>query len=227
MIGIKSSSRFQKLAMYAHQPLRNSTNYTNTIQNCILQQQHSSLTRHKSVDIMKVSRQNTVPKMPKKPRRHFLKEKEARKLLLDFSQRLKTDVEQLLGTKPRIEVNETEAAEIFIVQGKPLLASSGGVLFPTLTFDEVFSLLPRIVVDMGAVPYVCKGADVMAPGVVSIKGEFKENDFLLVVDERHSKPLAIGVALFNSQATKNMKHGKIVKNVHHVGDKLWNHLRSF
>jgi len=50
--------------------------------------------------------------MPKKPRRHFLKEKEARKLLLDFSQRLKTNVEQLLGSKPRIEVNETEAAEI-------------------------------------------------------------------------------------------------------------------
>ncbi|MBE0511448.1 DUF1947 domain-containing protein [Candidatus Bathyarchaeota archaeon] len=165
--------------------------------------------------------------MPKKPRRHFLKEKEARKLLLDFSQRLKTDVEQLLGSKPRIEVNETEAAEIFILNGKPLLARSGGELFPTLAFEEVFPFISRIVVDMGAVPYVCKGADVMAPGVVSVKGEFEENDLLLVVDERHSKPLAIGVALFNSQAVKNMKHGKIVKNIHHVGDKLWNYLREF
>jgi len=168
-----------------------------------------------------------VSKVPKRPRRYFLKEKEARKLLLDFSQRLKTDVEQLLGSKPRIEVNKTEAAEIFIFNEKPLLARSGDELFPTLAFDEVFSLLPRIVVDMGAVPYVCKGADVMAPGVVSIKGEFRENDFLLVVDERHGKPLAIGVALFNSQAMKNVKHGKIVKNIHHVGDKLWDYLRSF
>jgi PUA domain protein len=153
--------------------------------------------------------------MPNKPRRHFLKEKEARKLFIDFSQRLKTDVEQLLGSKPRIEVNETEAAEIFILNGKPLLARLDGEFFPTLAFKEAFPFISRIVVDMGAVPYVCKGADVMAPGVVS------------VIDERHGKPLAIGVALFNSRTMKNMKHGKIVKNIHHVGDKLWNYLRKF
>jgi PUA domain protein len=164
--------------------------------------------------------------MPKAPRRHFLKEKEARQLILDFPQRLKTNIEQLLGAKPHIEVNETEAAEIFIVHGKPFLARSGGMLFPTLTSDEVLSLLPRIVVDMGAVPYVCKGADVMAPGVVGIKGDFKENDLVLVVDERHGKPLAIGISLFDSQTMKNMKTGKIVKNVHYVGDQLWKTLRT-
>jgi len=162
----------------------------------------------------------------KKPRRYFLKEKEARKLFLDFSQRLKVDAERLFGSKPRVEVNETEVAELFIIDGKPLLARSDKALFPTLAFDEVFHFLPRIVVDMGAVPYVCDGADVMAPGVVSIEGDFKENDFLLVVDERHGKPLMIGVALFNSQAMKNLKQGKIVKNVHHVGDKIWKALRT-
>jgi len=167
-----------------------------------------------------------VSKVPQKPRRHFLKEKEARKLLLDFSQRLKVDAEQLLGSKPRIEVNEAEEAEIFIVNGKPLLARSSGALFPTLAFDEVLPLLPKIVVDMGAVPYVCKGADVMAPGVVRIEGDFDENDLLLVLDERHGKPLAIGVALFNSQAMKNLKQGKIMKNIHYVGDKVWNYLRK-
>ena len=168
-----------------------------------------------------------VSKMPRKPRRYFLKDKEARKLLTDFSQRLKTNVEQLLESKSRIEVNETEAAEIFILNGKPLLARLDGELFPTLAFEEVLPFISRIVVDMGAVPYVCKGADVMAPGVVSVKGEFEENDLLLVMDERHGKPLAMGVALFNSQAMKNMKHGKIVKNIHHVGDKLWNYLKEF
>ena len=168
-----------------------------------------------------------VSKMPRKPRRYFLKDKEARKLLTDFSQRLKTNVEQLLESKSRIEVNETEAAEIFILNGKPLLARLDGELFPTLAFEEVLPFISRIVVDMGAVPYVCKGADVMAPGVVSVKGEFEENDLLLVMDERHGKPLAIGVALFNPQTMKNMKHGKIVKNIHHVGDKLWNYLKEF
>ena len=164
--------------------------------------------------------------MTKKPKRHFLKEKEAKKLFLDFSKRLKVDAERLFGPKPRVEVNETEVAEIFIVDGKPLLARAGGAVFPTLAFDEVFPFLSRIVVDMGAVPYVCKGADVMAPGVVSIDGDFKENDLLLIVDELHGKPLMIGVALIDSQAVKNLKHGKIVKNIHHVGDRLWSALKK-
>ncbi len=164
--------------------------------------------------------------MPKKLRRHFLKEKEARKLLFDFSHMLKTEVEQLLGSEPRIEMNENEDAKIFILNGKPLLASSSGKLFPTLAFGEVFPFISKIVVDMGAVPYVCKGADVMAPGVVNVRGEFQENDLVVVVDERHDKPLAIGLALFNSQDVKNMKHGKIVKNIHHVGDNIWSRLRE-
>ncbi len=167
-----------------------------------------------------------VPELPKKRRRHFLKEKEAKRFLLEVSKTLGTDIEQLLGSKNRVEVNETETAEIFIFDGRPLLATSNGVLFPTLYFEELFSIIPKIVVDMGAVPYVCKGADVMAPGVVAIKGEFEENDLLLVVDERHGKPLAVGVALFGSEDMKVLNSGKIVKNLHYVGDKLWNYLRA-
>lgn len=167
-----------------------------------------------------------VPELPKKRRRHFLKEKEAKRFLLEVSKTLGTDIERLLGSKTGVEVNETEIAEIFFFDGRPLLARSNGVLFPTLSFEELFSIIPKIVVDMGAVPYVCKGADVMAPGVVAIKGEFKENDRLLVVDERHGKPLAVGVALFSSEDMKLLNSGKIVKTLHYVGDKLWNYLRA-
>lgn len=165
--------------------------------------------------------------MPRKPRRHFLKDKEARKLFILFSQRLKTNVEELYGSRPRIEVNETETAEIFVINGKPLFARLDDELFPTLVFEEAFPFITKIVVDMGAVPYVCKGADIMAPGILRIEGEYEENDLLLIVDERHSRPLAMGVALHNSQTTKNMRHGKTVRNIHHVGDRLWNALKSF
>jgi PUA-domain protein len=167
-----------------------------------------------------------VPELPKKRRRHLLKEKKAKNFLLEVSKTLGTDIERLLGSKAGVEVNETEVAEVFIFDGRPLLARSDGVLFPTLYFEELFSIIPKIVVDMGAVPYVCKGADVMAPGVRSIKGEFEENDLLLVVDERHGKPLAVGVALFASEDMKALNSGKIVKNLHYVGDKLWNYLRA-
>lgn len=167
-----------------------------------------------------------VADVQKKRHRHPLKDKEAKKFLLEVSKRLGTDIEQLLGTKTRVEVNETETAEIFIFDGKPLLARSNGQLFPTLFFEALLSSFPKIVVDMGAVPYVCKGADVMAPGVLSIKGEFSENDLILIVDERHGKHLAIGIALFSSDAMKTVNSGKTVKNLHYVGDKLWNYLRA-
>jgi PUA-domain protein len=166
-----------------------------------------------------------VFELPKR-RRYFLKAKETKRFLLEASKTLGTAIEQFLDSKPRVEVNETETAEIFLFNGTPLLARSDGFLFPTLTFEELFPLMPKLVVDMGAVPYVCKGADVMAPGVVSINGEFNKNDVLLITDERHGKPLAVGAALFNSEDMKAVNHGKTVKTLHYVGDKLWNHLKG-
>ena len=159
-------------------------------------------------------------------RRHFLKEKEVKKLLADVSKRFKVEVEKLFGPKLSIEIAEAQTTKIFIVNDEPLLAESGDELFPTLLFEKLFPSLPKVVVDMGAVSRVCNGADVMAPGVVRIEGEFDEKDLLLITDERHGKPLAIGVALFGSHVVKPLQHGKIVKTIHHVGDRLWSVLKD-
>jgi PUA-domain protein len=163
--------------------------------------------------------------MPK-TRRYMLKSKEAKKLLQEISLNLGKDVEQILGTKSRIEVNETELGELFIFNGRALLARSNKILFFTLAFEELFPLFPRIVVDMGAVPYVCKGADVMAPGVRSINGDFEADGLVVIVDERHNKPLSVGMALLNSEEMKITKKGKVIKTLHYVGDKLWTMIKS-
>lgn len=165
--------------------------------------------------------------MSKTFRRHFMKEKETAQLLTKFSQKLKMSPRQLFGTKIHVESTETQAGEVFLIGGRPLLASYKGVFLPTLMFDEALNRLPKIVVNMGAVPHVCNGADVMAPGVVRIEGEFQADEFLLVIDERHRKPLAIGLALFNSGDMKSLEQGRIVKNLHFVGDKLWKLLKRF
>ena len=162
-----------------------------------------------------------------KKRRYFLKAKEAKRFLSDVSETLGTDLEQFLESKTRVEMNKTGVAEVFLFNGNPLLARVDGLIFPTLSFEKLFPLMPNLVVDMGAVPYVCKGADVMAPGVVSINGEFKKNAVLLITDERYGKPLAVGLALFNSEDMKAVNRGKTVKTLHYVGDKLWNYLKGF
>lgn len=168
-----------------------------------------------------------VTDMPKKRHRHYLKEKETKSFLLEVTNKLGLGIERLIGSKPHVELNEIETIQVFIINGRPLIARSNDTLFPTLTFEELFPSIPKIVVDMGAVPYICKGADVMAPGVVAIKGDFEANDLLLIVDERHGKPLAVGIALFDSETIMAVNHGKGVRNLHYVGDKLWSYLRSY
>ena len=79
---------------------------------------------------------------------------------------------------------------------------------------------------MGAVPHVCKGADVMAPGIRRFSGEFQKGDLVLVTDEKHGKPIALGEALYGAEQAKNTKQGPVIKNVHYVGDKTWNLLRQ-
>lgn len=167
-----------------------------------------------------------VTKLPKKRHRHFLKGKNSKRFLLEVTETFRQNIASLLGSKTRVEVEETETHEIFIINQRPLLARVDGHLFPLLSFGEIFSVIPKIVVDMGAVPYVCKGADVMAPGVREVKGVFKEKDMILVVDERHNKPLAVGLALIGSEDMKDIDHGKVVKNLHYVGDQFWHYLKT-
>ena len=53
-------------------------------------------------------------------------------------------------------------------------------------------------VDTGAIPYVVNGADIMRPGIVAVTDDVKANAPVQIVDERHGKPLAIGIALFDA-----------------------------
>ncbi len=164
--------------------------------------------------------------MSKTIKRHFLREKETERILQELSHKLNVDTEQLLGSEPSIELAEIQSTEIFIANGKPILARLNNTLSPTLLFEEILPLLPKIIVDMGAIPYICSGADLMAPGIVQVHGNFNEDDILLIADERYEKPLAIGIALFDLQYMRKLKRGKVVKNIHYVGDKLWNLLKK-
>ncbi len=107
--------------------------------------------------------------MPTKQRRYPLKTKEAKQIISQASIKLKLDLEAMFGSKTNVEVVDSEVGLIYLIGGKPVLFKAGEVL-PMLTFNEFVAQAPKIIVDMGAVPYVCKGADVMAPGIRRIEG---------------------------------------------------------
>jgi PUA-domain protein len=165
-------------------------------------------------------------RMPERFRRFFLKEKESKGVLGEASKRFKVDLQQIFKDKPRVEAVETEFAEIFLINGRPIMARTEGTVYPTLTFKEFFDRAPKIVVDMGAVPYVCKGANIMAPGIRRFEGEFSKGDFVCVIDEKHGKPLAIGEALYSVEEAKNVKQGIVLKNAHFVGDRTWDLMKQ-
>ena len=165
--------------------------------------------------------------MPEKYRRYFLKEREAKALIREASERLGLDLEQFFKSKVDLEVVETDFAEIFLLNREPLLARKEESIYPTLFFKRYFAIAPKVVVDMGAVPYVCKGANVMAPGIRRYEGEFKKEAFVFVVDEKHGKALGVGEALYDSEEARKVKQGAVIRIVHFVGDKTWNFIKEF
>ncbi len=76
-------------------------------------------------------------------------------------------------------------------------------------------------VDQGAVPYVCNGADIMAPGVVGVGSDVEKEGFVAVKEEKHDRILAVGIALLDKEDVEKTKKGKVVKNLHWVGDPIW------
>lgn len=96
----------------------------------------------------------------------------------------------------------------------------GDDYLPFLTEISMLERFPSIVVDMGAVKFMCKGANVMRPGVIQ-HAEFKAGEIVCVVEESHHKFLAVGKALVDSPDIAGMQNGEIVKNAHYISDKFW------
>lgn len=164
--------------------------------------------------------------MPTKQRRYPLKAKEAKQIVEEATKKLRLDMEALFGAKANVEVVESDVGEIYLIEGKPILYKSGDSVLPTLLFADFTAKAPKIVVDMGAIPYVCKGATVMAPGIVRIEGEFVKGDLVLIVDMKHGKALALGESLLDAETAKQTKKGPVVKTLHYVSDKVWDYIKT-
>jgi PUA-domain protein len=164
--------------------------------------------------------------MPNKQRRYPLKAKEAKQIVEEASKKLLLDLDILFGARVNVEVVESDVGEIYLIEGKPILFKSADKILPTLFFSEFTSKASKIVVDMGAIPYVCKGATVMAPGIVRVEGEFIKGDIVIIVDMKHGKALALGESLLDAETVKQTKKGPVVKTLHYVSDKIWDYIKT-
>ena len=123
-----------------------------------------------------------------------------------------------------IEIIETnQDVHLYLIDKEPLILEKDGILFPSLrgALSRPFPQ-KKIIVDMGAVSFVINGADIMRPGVVDVTPDVKAGKPVQIVDERHGKPLALGIALFDAEDLLAQEKGKIARTWHYVGDDIWN-----
>ena len=105
-------------------------------------------------------------------------------------------VADFFDKKSRLELAEMDHVLLVVHERVPLFFYRDGRLVPTLRLLLKRPLLKQAVVDMGAVKFVSSGADVMRPGIVELDHAIKKDELVVIVDQTHRKPLAVGQALF-------------------------------
>src|SRR2546430_7404650 len=75
-----------------------------------------------------------------------------------------------------------KSSEVIFVDGLPVAFKREGQFMPVLTNTVALEKMPRVTVDMGAVPHVVGGADIMAPGIRKVEGTFGENGLVVIID---------------------------------------------
>ena len=91
---------------------------------------------------------------------------------------------------------------------------------PFLSETQMLEKFPHVMVDMGAVKFMCKGANVMRPGIKK-HSDFQKDDIICIIEESHHKFLAVGKTLVSSEEMETMEKGEVIKNLHYVSDKFW------
>ena len=122
-----------------------------------------------------------------------------------------------------VETGLFDDVEIIFIDGTPCFMVLNDAIF--FNVHGILKFKPRdkfVVVDMGAVKFVTSGADVMAPGIIDADENIKVDDQVWICDERHRKPLAVGISLMSGVDMVKEKKGKSVEIIHYVGDKYWN-----
>ncbi len=108
-----------------------------------------------------------------------------------------------------------------IIVGEGLVALKIGQTFlPFLSDTETLKKFPSATVDMGAVKFMCDGANVMRPGIRSFT-EFEKGQLVCIVEESQKKFLAVGRALVSSEEMKTMNKGIVIENLHYISDTYW------
>ena len=147
---------------------------------------------------------------------NLISKSETSKILEQINSQWKIELPKQKNIKTH-DVNEKG----LIITGNGITAVKiGEVILPFLDDIPILEKFPYVTVDMGAVKFVCKGANIMRPGITKFS-DFESGEIVCVVEESQNKFLAVGKAEMSSKELEDTKNGEVIKNMHYISDIFW------
>ena len=147
---------------------------------------------------------------------NLISKSETSKILEQIKSQWKIELPKQKNIKTH-DVNEKGV----IITGDGITAIKiGENILPFLDDTDVLEKFPYVKVDMGAIKFVCKGANVMRPGITKFS-DFESGEIVCVIEESQNKFLAVGKAEMSSKEAEGSRNGEVIKNMHYISDDFW------
>jgi len=135
---------------------------------------------------------------------------------------------EALNTQWKIEVPKQKNVRTHQIDEKGVIITGNGVtavkigedILPFLGDVPILEKFPYVIVDMGAIKFVCKGANIMRPGITKFS-DFEKGEIVGIIEESQHKFLAVGKAEIPSKQLDETKKGEVIKNMHYISDIFW------
>ena len=125
-----------------------------------------------------------------------------------------------LPKQKNIKTHEVDEKGVIITGDGITAVKIGDDILPFLDDIPILEKFPYVTVDMGAIKFVCKGANVMRPGITKFSG-FESGEIVCVIEESQKKFLAVGKAKMSSKELDGTSKGEVIKNMHYISDNFW------
>ena len=125
-----------------------------------------------------------------------------------------------LPKQKNIKTHDVTENGVIITGNEITAVKIGENILPFLDDIPILEKFPYVTVDMGAVKFVCKGANVMRPGITKFS-DFESGEIVCVIEESQNKFLAVGKAEISSKEAEDTSKGEVIKNMHYISDDFW------
>ena len=147
---------------------------------------------------------------------NLISKSETSELLKVISEKWRMDFPKIKNLKVHQILDDVQ---LITGQGIKILKIQDEYL-PFLSETEILKKFPSVTVDMGAVKFMCNGANLMRPGIRKFTS-FDKDQLVCIVEESQNKFLAVGKSTMSSEDAEKIDKGEIIKNLHYISDKSW------